>query len=117
MATSSWAIFRSVVDQRHSKRAFLDKSVPRDLLGRVLRAAAHAPSTRNGQPWQVAVVTGPRKDALARRLCAEFDSGVLPRPDYEYRSARTDLTGDARAREASVGVLLAKGHTDNDRAA
>lgn len=117
MDASPWTVLGSVLGGRHCKRAFLDKSVPRDLLENVLRTAAHAPSTRNGQPWQVAVVTGPRKDVLARRLCAEFDSGVTPRPDYEYRSARSDPTDDARAREASVGVLLAKGHSGNDRAA
>jgi nitroreductase len=117
MDASPWITFRSVLDGRHSKRAFLIKSVPRDLLVNVLRAAAHAPSTRNGQPWQVAVVTGQRKEALARRLCAEFDSGVTPRPDFEYRHSRPDRTIDARAREASVGVLLAKGHNENDRAA
>lgn len=116
MDTTSWTTFRNVLDGRHSKRAFLVKAVPRPLLENVLRASAHAPSTRNGQPWQVAVVTGHRKDALARRLCAEFDSGVAPRPDFEYRSTRADPTADARAREASVGVLLAKGHNGNDKA-
>jgi nitroreductase len=117
MDASPWTTFKSVLDGRHSKRAFLIKSVPRDLLENVLRAAAHAPSTRNGQPWQVAVVTGQRKDALSRRLCAEFDRGVAPRPDYEFRGVRPDRTLDARAREASVGVLLAKGHTEPDKAA
>ncbi|HEX6360669.1 nitroreductase [Actinophytocola sp.] len=116
MDTTPWTTFQSVLNGRHCKRAFLEKPVARDLLENVLRASAHAPSTRNGQPWQVAVVTGRHKDALARRLCAEFDNGVAPRPDYEYRSARTDETIDARAREAIVGVLLAKGHGGNDRA-
>jgi nitroreductase len=91
--------------------------VPRDLLENVLRAAAHAPSTRNGQPWQVAVVTEQRKDVLARRLCAEFDRGVAPRPDFEYRPSGGDRTSNARAREASTGVLLAKGYGEADRAA
>jgi nitroreductase len=120
MDASPWTNFRSLLDGRHSKRAFLIKSVSRDVLENVLRAAAGAPSTRNGQPWQVAVVTGARKDALARRLCAEFDRGVNPRPDFEYRPAkpsRPDTSADARAREASVGVLLAKGHNGNDRTA
>ena len=117
MDTSPWATFRSVLDGRHSKRAFLTRSVPRDVLENLLRSAAHAPSTRNGQPWQVAVVTGPRRDALARRLCAEFDRGVAPRPDFEYRPSRCDEVTAARAREASVGVLLARGHNGNDRAA
>jgi nitroreductase len=116
MDTSPWTTFRSVLDGRHSKRAFLARPVPRDVLENLLRAAAHAPSTRNGQPWQVAVVTGPRRDALARRLCAELDRGVTPRPDFEYRPGRSDDATAARAREASVGVLLAKGR-DDDRAA
>ena len=117
MNASAWTVFRAVLDERHSKRAFLAEPVPRALLENVLATAAHAPSTRNAQPWQVAVVTGQRKVALARRLCAEFDRGVTPSPDYEYRPARPDRTGDARAREASVGVLLAKGRDGTDRAA
>jgi nitroreductase len=117
MDASSWTTFQSVLDGRHSKRAFLRKPVPRDLLENVLRTAAHAPSTRNGQPWQVAVVAGRRKDGLARRLCAELDRGVTPHPDFEYRSPGGDRATDARAREASVGVLTAKGHNGNDRAA
>jgi nitroreductase len=117
MDDSAWTTFRSVLDGRHSKRAFLVKPVPRDLLENVLRSAAHAPSTRNEQPWQVAVVTGRCKDALASRLCAEFDGGATPRPDYEYRIVRADTSVEARAREASVGVLFAKGHNGNDRAA
>jgi nitroreductase len=117
MDISAWTNFRAVLDGRQSKRAFLVEPVPRDLLENVLRSAAHAPSTRNGQPWQVAVVTGKRKDRLACRLCAEFDRGVTPRPDFEYRSARVDETADGRARQANTGVLLAKGHGGNDRTA
>jgi nitroreductase len=117
MDASPWTTFQTVLSGRHSKRAFLAEPVPRELLENVLRVAAHAPSTRNGQPWQVAVVTGPHKDALARRLCAEFDRGATPRPDFEYRPSGGDRTTDARAREANTGVLLAKGHSGNDRAA
>jgi nitroreductase len=109
MDASPWEAFASVLDGRHCKRAYLEKSVPHDLLADVLRAAAQAPSTRNGQPWQVAVVSGPRKEALAHRLCAEHDRGVRPRPDYDNRLANPDDATLARAREASVGVLQAKG--------
>jgi nitroreductase len=117
MDISPWTVFQTVLNRRTSKRAFLAEPVPRDLLENVLRAAAHAPSTRNGQPWQVAVVTGQRKDALARRLCTELDHGVTPRPDFQYRTGGSDRTADTRAREASNGVLLAKGHNETDRAA
>jgi nitroreductase len=116
MDASLWAGFLSVLTARHCKRAFLDKPVPRDLLERVLRAAAHAPSTRNGQPWQVAVLSGARRDALARRLCAEFDRGVPPKPDYPNRPVRPDPAIEARAREAGAGVLQAKGIARDDAA-
>src|SRR6266540_3946979 len=96
-----WSGFVSVLSARHCKRAYLDRPVRRDLLERVLRAAAAAPSTRNGQPWQVAVVSGDRRDALAKRLQAEFDGGVEQRPDYPNRPVHLDEAIEARARAAS----------------
>jgi nitroreductase len=104
-----WAGFISVVGARHCKRAFLDRPVRRELIEQVLRAAVDAPSTRNGQPWQVAVVSGSRKDALAKRLVEEFERGAEPRPDYLNRPIRPDAATEARAREAGAGVLRAKG--------
>jgi len=109
-----WPDFVSVLDARHSKRAFLDRPVRRDVLEEVLLAAANAPSSRNAQPWQVAVVSGRHKDALAGRLCAEFDSGVAPRPDYSNRPVNADPVTEARAREAGAGVLQAKGIDRDD---
>jgi len=111
-----WSGLVSVMSSRHCKRAFQPRPVRRDLLEQILRAAANAPSSRNSQPWQVAVVSGARKDALAARLCAEFDGGVPPRPDYPNRPATPDQTAEARAREASAGVLLAKGIARDDGA-
>ncbi len=104
-----WAGFLSVVSARHCKRAFLDRPVQREIIGQVMRAATHAPSTRNGQPWQVAVVSGSRRDALAKRLVEEFERGAEPRPDYLNRPVRVDAATEARAREAGAGVLQAKG--------
>lgn len=110
-----WSGFVSVLNARHAKRAFLDRPVRRELLERVLRAAATAPSTRNGQPWQVAVVSGERRAALAKRLQAEFDNGIEQRPDYPNRPVHLDEAIEARARVANTGVLLAKGYP-TDRA-
>lgn len=109
-----WSGFVSVLGARHSKRAFLERSVRRELIESVLRAAAHAPSTRNGQPWQVAVVSGRRKEDLARRLCEDFDRGVPPKPDYPNRPQNPDDAMEARARAAGAGVLLAKGINRQD---
>jgi nitroreductase len=114
---ASWSRFGSVVTTRHCQRAFLDRPVPPEVLRRVLTAAAHAPSTRNGQPWQVAVVTGAARDALARRLCAEFDRGAPPRPDYVNRLPVVDQVAEERARVAGAGVLRARGIARADQAA
>jgi nitroreductase len=112
-----WSGFSSVISTRHCKRAYLDRPVRRELLELVLGAASLAPSTRNGQPWEVAVVTGARRDALARRLCAEFDGGAPARPDYLNRPVAPTEATEARAREAGTGVLLARGIERADAAA
>jgi nitroreductase len=108
--------FEAVITARHCKRAFLDRPVPRDVLERVLTAAANAPSTRNGQPWRVAAVTGAARDSLARRLCAEFDREVPPRPDYPNRSPVPDPVLEERAATAGAGLLRAMGIAREDRA-
>jgi hypothetical protein len=38
----------AVMAERHCKRAFLDRGVSREIVDAVLRAAAHAPSSRQG---------------------------------------------------------------------
>jgi nitroreductase len=57
---------------RRSVRAFTDRPVERDVLGRVVEAATTAPSSTNRQPWRFTVVrsAGLRRrvvDAVARR--------------------------------------------------
>jgi nitroreductase len=102
---------------RQCKRAYLDEPVPAALLAEVLRAAAHAPSTRNGQPWRVEVAAGECRQRLATRLLAEFDRGAPTRPDYPNRMAADDPAIAARAVDANKGVLLAKGYRSPDKAA
>jgi nitroreductase len=77
--------FLSVITSRHCKRAFLDRPVPREILERVLSAAAHAPSPRNTQFWQVAVLTGEARAEISRRLRRAADSGRQYEPDYSNR--------------------------------
>lgn len=105
----SWKQFEAVVTARHCKRAFLDQPVPRSLLEDVLLAAGNAPSTRNGQPWRVSVVSGPALTALVRRLCEALDRGVAPAPGYPNRLPDPDPVTKHRARLAGTGVLQALG--------
>jgi nitroreductase len=106
----------AILTARHCKRAFLDRPVPRAVLEEVLRAAAHAPSTRNGQPWSVAVLTGDAREALSRRLCDLFDRGAPTRLDYVSRPAELPPIHEERARDAAAGVLAAKGIARDDEA-
>jgi len=109
--------FLSIITTRHCKRVFLDTPVPRNTLETVLRAAAHAPSTRNNQPWQVAVLTGAARDRLAHALCEAFDGGLPPRMDYVNRLEPVPPAAQARAQSAASGVFRAKGITREDEVA
>jgi nitroreductase len=113
----SWTQFAAIATARHCKRAFLDRPVPREILERVLTVAAHAPSTRNGQPWRVAVVTGAALDDLARRLRAEFDRGVPAHPDYLAHPDVVDDVARERARVAGAGLFRAMGLARDDASA
>jgi nitroreductase len=99
----------SAITARHCKRAFLDRPVPKELLQEVLVAAAHAPSTRNTQLWEVAVVTGAATVRLADRLCAAFDADEPARPDYVNRPPTLGAIYLQRAEAAGAGVFRAKG--------
>ena len=50
----------------------------------ILNAARHAPSGVNTQPWQVAVVSGEKKQHLCALLEEQFRSGVKGQMDYKY---------------------------------
>ena len=56
------------VKTRKSIRGFKSKPITKALMKRILRAAANSPSYTNTQPWEVVVVTGKKKDELARKL-------------------------------------------------
>ena len=76
------ADFLSLISRRHCQRAFLAEAVPREMLEAVLLAAGQAPSGKNTQPWKVTVVSGAARDGLSAALCAVFDAGEKPQPDY-----------------------------------
>ncbi|HKT04845.1 MAG TPA: nitroreductase [Rugosimonospora sp.] len=115
--TTEFDRFAAIARRRHCQRAFLDRPVPREVLADVLRLAGNAPSTRNGQPWRVAVVCGAARDRLAAELCAAFDADVPAQADYPNRPIVPDPVAEERAVVAGRGVLLAKGIARDDRPA
>lgn len=56
--------FLELAKKRYSCRAFLDKMVPEDVLGKILEAGRIAPTARNRQPQKLYVITS--KEALAK---------------------------------------------------
>lgn len=90
--------------QRKSTRAFLPQVVDTQLIRRLLDAARHAPSGANTQPWQVAVVTGEKKQRLEQLIEAEFRNGVAPRMDYTYYPQH--WRNPYKARRIATGIQL-----------
>lgn len=107
----------ATITARHCQRAYLPTPVPRAVLEAVLRAAAHAPSSKNTQPWQVAVVQGAALTQLSDRLCAAFDADTPPQEDYAYMPTPWPAGFLDRARACGYGLFALKGIERHDRAA
>jgi nitroreductase len=85
------------IKTRRSYRAYEDTPIPPEVMGKVLEAAGRSPSFTNTQPWEIAVVSGVRKDALSRILCGLVDSKATANPDIPMPTSwPTDLAGRAR---------------------
>ncbi len=54
------------IASRRSVRAFKPTPIPEETLKRILQIAVKTPSYSNSQPWEVAVVTGKKKDELSK---------------------------------------------------
>ncbi len=57
----------SGIKSRRSCRAYLKKPIPDEILRSVFEYARCAPSGKNGQPWEVYVLTGAKLDALREK--------------------------------------------------
>lgn len=75
------------IEGRKSVRAFKPDPVPRDVIERVLRAAARCPSYMNTQPWEVIVVDGEPLRELASKLYEKASSGAPRQPDLPYHTS------------------------------
>src|SRR5215472_11532262 len=71
------------VTSRRSVRGFTDQRVPREVIERVLSAAAWAPSGSNIQPWHIYVVTGAPLAQL-KKLATERVAAGVPWDEREY---------------------------------
>ncbi len=100
------------IETRMSIRQFKPDPVDRDLLAGVIATARRAPSYKNSQPWEVMIVSGEKKEALAGHLIKLLESGREPCPDLEApqswppaEQARIDAL--FRKRKEATGIDLA----------
>jgi len=92
------------IKARYSVRAFRPDPVPDEVIHEIFDIARLVPSNSNTQPWHVAVVSGPARDALERRIFAEIEAKNLPSPTWP--SGGVGLTGDYKQRQ----IDCAKGY-------
>lgn len=69
------------IETRKSYRAFKPTPVPREIIEQVLEVAGKSPSYANSQPWEVAVVSGERKEGLSKILYKMAEADVEAKPD------------------------------------
>src|SRR4051812_26337200 len=62
-------VYRAIFERRDCRR-FLPDPLPEELIGRLLRAAHHAPSVGYSQPWNFLLV---RSIEVRRRVKVAFD--------------------------------------------
>ncbi|MBE7638429.1 AMP-binding protein [Sneathiella sp. P13V-1] len=80
-----WSQLKTLFQERHSVRAFLNKPVPENLLAEIFENAARSPSGGNLQPWQVYAVSGALKDRLGAAIQqAYWDKGHTSPDEYSY---------------------------------
>jgi nitroreductase len=99
----------SILKERHSVRAFIDKPVPTETLKRIFENAQLSPSNCNVQPWQTCVVSGQTKDDLKQKFIEKLMSGAKPNPDFNWAAQYSGIHrerqfGSANALYSSVGI-------------
>ena len=69
------------IETRRSCRAFKSTLVTEEVIRSILNTARRSPSFRDTQPWEGAVVSGKKREALGRILYDLAKSGVTANPD------------------------------------
>lgn len=91
------------LESRRSTRGFTQQAVSHETIRKILHAASRSPSFTNSQPWEVAVVTGSKRDELSKIVYDLAASGTPSRAEMAYPktwpeeiAARTKIHGARR---------------------
>lgn len=102
------------ITKRHCKRAFINAPIKKETLEKILQSASHAASSKNTQPWQVAICTNKTKNRLIDRMCKKFDLNEFEKPDYDYSLDPLPNEFKERARNCGHALYSLKGIDRND---
>lgn len=94
----------NAIETRASTRAFLDQPVDKATVNKILQTARWAPSSTNTQPWQVAVLTGAKKQHLCNKLLAACKAEQPKNPDYPHYP--DSWTEPYKSRRFTCGMAL-----------
>ena len=105
--SETFSAFEQLVNSRHSVRAFVERPVDRELIGRLLQAACQAPSAHNRQPWRFAVLTSSKaKVGLAQAMGERLEADRLADGDDPAAVAADVARSRARITGAPVAILV-----------
>jgi len=93
------------IKSRKCVREFLDKAIPDEILKELFETVKWTPSSKNTQPWKIAIVSGPKKIDLMNKILAACDNREKPRMEYSY-DANTPLSGELKERAVKCGYDL-----------
>jgi len=101
------------LETRRSVRGFKSTPVAVDMINRILNAANRSPSYTNSQPWEVAVVTGAKRDELSKVIYDLAASGTPAHPDEPSpKSWPADIAQRTKEHGAKRFAALGVGRDD-----
>ena len=108
-------ILLDLIKSRRSIRCYIDESIPRSSILRLLEAATWAPSAHNRQPWRFAVITEPAvKDRLARAMGERLQADRTADGDDPEDIGRDVARSYVRLTGAPVLILVCSTMADMD---
>jgi nitroreductase len=88
--------------KRKCVREFLQKPVPKELFEKLFEAAKWTPSSKNTQPWKIAIVSGQKKISLMNKILNACNNRENPRMEYNY-DGDYPLEGELKDRAVRCG--------------
>jgi nitroreductase len=103
------------IETRRSIRSFKSDPIPTDVLNKILQAASASPSYTNTQPWEVAVVSGKKRNELSAQLLNMARAKAPTSPDLPTPKG-WPAAMDERSREHGARRLNTLGLARDDAA-